>query len=278
MTVPARRGALSNFAVELFLLRFPVAMAQSSKPAVRAAASRLPRGRPKDLDKRMAILIAAKALFTAQGLSRTSMEGIAQAAGVSKLTVYSHFRNKEELFRQTIFAKCAEHWPDVLFDVQLRPPLRERLLGIGQGFLDLVNSQDVINMYRLLAAEAGSNGKFGRLFWEAGPERTMQRFSQVLEAAAREGEISLRDARRSAAHFFVLLKGEHHIRCLVGAGTPLEGEARRRHLDEVVDLFLRAHAPGITPSAPARAPAARADRKQSLRSSQRTAEAKDEKF
>lgn len=237
---------MSNIAVQVFFrfpLVIPVFMVQSLKPAARVVSARPARGRPKDLDKRLAILVAAKALFTAHGLTGTSMEGIAQAAGVSKLTVYSHFSNKEELFRQTIFAKCAEHWPDVLFDVQVKPPLRERLQRIGQGFLDLVNSEDVINLYRLLAAEAGGGSSFGRLFWEAGPERTMERFSQVLEAASRAGEITIQDARKSAAHFFVLLKGEHHIRCLVGAGAPLEGAALRQHLEEVVDLFLRAHNP-----------------------------------
>ena len=218
-------------------------MGQSSKRSPsRAVAARPGRGRPKDPDKRLAILAAAKTMFTAKGLVGTSMEGIAQAAGVSKLTVYSHFRNKDELFRQTVFAKCAEHWPEVLFDVDARPPLRELLQLIGQGFLDLVNSEEVINMYRLLAAEASGATKFGRLFWEAGPERTMQRFSQVLEAAAKDGEIRMSDARKSASLFFVLLKGEHHIKCLVGAGPALDGTARKRHLEEVVDFFLRGHA------------------------------------
>lgn len=202
-----------------------------------------PRGRPKDPDKRQAILDAAKLLFTAHGLVGTSMEGIAQAAGVSKLTVYSHFRNKEELFRQTVFAKCAEHWPDVLFDVQAGPPLRERLRLIGQGFLELVYADEVINMYRLLGHAAGGPDSFGRLFWEAGPELTMRRFAQVLEVAAQAGEIELADSRRAAAHFFVLLKGEQHVKCLLGAGPPLEGEAARLHLEEVVDLFLRAYHP-----------------------------------
>ncbi len=211
--------------------------------STRAAKARPARGRPKDPDKRLAILDAAKALFTAHGLAGASMEGIAQAAGVSKLTVYSHFQNKEELFRQTVFAKCEEHWPDVLFDTQARPPLRVRLLAIGQGFLDLVCSDDVINMYRLLATEAGGTGNFGRLFWEAGPDRTMMRFAQVLEAASQAGELQFADARRAASHFFMLLKGEHHLRCLLGAGPVLRGASRQAHIDEVVDLFLRAYAP-----------------------------------
>lgn len=199
------------------------------------------RGRPKDPDKHAAILAAAKKLITARGLSGTSMEEIAAEAGVSKLTVYSHFSNKEELFRQTVFAKCGEHWPEVLFNTYARQPLKLRLNLIGRGFLDLVNSEEVIRLYRLLSAE-GEQGEFGCLFWEAGPERTMQRFAQVLEMADRAGELRVPDARKAAAHFFMLLKGEHHLKCLVGAGPPLEPAARERHVDEVVELFLRAHA------------------------------------
>ena len=199
------------------------------------------RGRPKDPDKRAAILLAAKKLFTAQGLPGTSMEGIAAEAGVSKLTVYSHFRSKEELFRETVFSKCNEHWPEDLFDVQARSPLRERLRLIGRGFLDLVNSDEVIQMYRLMAAEGGGPTEFGRLFWEFGPERTLQRFSQVLEAAHRAGELQIPHFRRAASHFFVLLKGEHHIKSLVGAALPPEPAERQRHVEDVIELFLRAY-------------------------------------
>ncbi|MGQ0698695.1 MAG: TetR/AcrR family transcriptional regulator [Panacagrimonas sp.] len=216
--------------------------------------TRLPRppgrGRPKDPDKRAAILAAAKKLITARGLAGTSMEDIAAEAGVSKLTVYSHFQNKEELFQQTIFSKCNDHWPEVLFDTLARQPLRSRLSMIGLGFLELVNSEEVLSLYRLLAADGNAPGKFGRLFWEAGPERTMQRFAQVLEVASRAGELSVPDPRQAAAHFFVLLKGEYHIKSLVGAAPPLEAAKRQAHVEEVLDLFLRAYAPAGSSSKP----------------------------
>jgi TetR/AcrR family transcriptional regulator, mexJK operon transcriptional repressor len=202
-----------------------------------------PRGRPKDLDKRDAILIAAKKLFTAHGLPGTSMESVAAAAGVSKLTVYSHFRNKEELFHQTVSAKCNEHWPEGLFDVNARLSLGERLKLIARGFLDLVFSEDVLRMYRLMSAQGAAPSRFGRLFWEFGPERTLVRFAQVLEAAHRAGELQVPDARQAASYFFVLLKGEDHIKALVGAAPPPDAASRARHVDAVIRLFLRLYAP-----------------------------------
>ncbi|MCC6595535.1 MAG: helix-turn-helix transcriptional regulator, partial [Rhodanobacteraceae bacterium] len=74
-------------------------------------------GRPKDLEKRAAILAAAKRLFLDHGFEGTSMDSIAAEAGVSKLTVYSHFRDKETLFTAAIRERCEEQMPEALFDV-----------------------------------------------------------------------------------------------------------------------------------------------------------------
>ncbi|HKY92422.1 MAG TPA: TetR/AcrR family transcriptional regulator [Nevskiaceae bacterium] len=215
----------------------------SNSPSGPRSLSRAPRGRPKDQDKRAAILAAAKMLFAEQGLAGTSMEGLAAAAGVSKLTLYSHFRNKDELFRQTVIAKCNEHWPENVFDVATRLPLRVRLRSIGKGFLDLVFSDDVMNLYRMMAAEGGRQNRLGRLFWDAGPERTIQRFTQVLDVAVASGELAIPDTRRTAAAFFVMLKGEHHLRVMVGASNTPTPEARQKHIDEIVETFLRIYAP-----------------------------------
>lgn len=47
---------------------------------------------------RNAILDAAERLFEVQGLSRTSLQDIASAAGVTRGAIYWHFRDKRELF------------------------------------------------------------------------------------------------------------------------------------------------------------------------------------
>ena len=52
------------------------------------------------------------------------------------------------------------------------------------------------------------------------------------------------DPARAAEHFYCLLKGMPHLRVLVGL-CPLPTPAQREaQITEVVDLFLRAFAPG----------------------------------
>ncbi|MBX9883794.1 MAG: TetR/AcrR family transcriptional regulator [Novosphingobium sp.] len=59
--------------------------------------------------RRARLLDAAEALFVAQGFRATSIEGIAEAAGMSKVTLYGYFRDKE-----TVFAAVAERIADTM--------------------------------------------------------------------------------------------------------------------------------------------------------------------
>ena len=49
--------------------------------------------------KRQAILESAFTQFSRYGFRRTSMEDIAKEMGISRASLYSHFKNKEEIFR-----------------------------------------------------------------------------------------------------------------------------------------------------------------------------------
>lgn len=57
----------------------------------------MPVASPARLRRRAAILEAAGALFVADGVAATSMDAIAERAGVSRATVFNHFGGKREL-------------------------------------------------------------------------------------------------------------------------------------------------------------------------------------
>ena len=88
-------------------------------------------GRPKDQAKRLAILEAAKTLFMRNGYEGSSMDAIAAEAGVSKLTVYNHFTDKETLFSAAVKSKCEEQLPELFFDLPDGASLEKVLLNIA---------------------------------------------------------------------------------------------------------------------------------------------------
>ena len=52
----------------------------------------------------------AEELFVELGYKAVSMEEIAEAAGISKMTIYKHFPSKEELFLEIIFKQIKHHY------------------------------------------------------------------------------------------------------------------------------------------------------------------------
>ncbi len=198
-------------------------------------------GRPKDLSKGAAILEAAKKLFVEQGVDGVSMDQIAAEAGVSKLTVYSHYGDKESLFSAAIGAKCEEQVATGLFAVDRGKPLRERLLDIGRAFFALIVSDEAVSVHRIVTAQSTAP-KLGRLFWEAGPRRIQLAMEDLLREEAAAGHLDIPDVHRACSQFLCMLKGEPHMRVLCGFDAPAEDEAEA-HVQATVEMFLRAYAP-----------------------------------
>ena len=197
-------------------------------------------GRPKDLEKRAAILEAALRLFPRLGFEGTSMDAVAAEAGVSKLTVYSHFGGKEALFIEVVRCKCDALLPESLSHVDVHAPVRGQLLGIARTFFDLMMSDGALGMHRTLVGNSRQSPKLARMFWEAGPMQVHAALADMLRKEVAAKHLEIADPIRAASQFFALLKGEHHARMLFGCGRPDREEAEA-HLEATVDMFLRAY-------------------------------------
>lgn len=217
-------------------------MAKPTSPTKPEAAKTAGPGRPKDLGKRAAILAAAKRLFVQQGFDGVSMDQIAGEAGVSKLTVYSHFGDKEGLFAEAVRAHCEDNMPTALFEPEPDVPLRERLSDIGRAYFAMIMTPEAIAGHRILCTPQLASSELSTMFFEAGPQRVQRSFTALLERRIAAGELDIEDPVRAAGHFFTLLKGEPHAQAVLGyccSGSPDTPDA---HIASVVDMFLRAYA------------------------------------
>ncbi|MBL0027866.1 MAG: TetR/AcrR family transcriptional regulator [Rhodanobacteraceae bacterium] len=200
-----------------------------------------PPGRPKDMGKRDAILDAAKQLFASHGFDGTSMDTIARVAEVSKLTVYSHFGDKEALFKAAVESKCEQQMPADLFQVPPGTPIRTALLAIAQGFHGLIHSPESLSLHRMMIANAGQDVHLAELFFDAGPRKTLSDFERFLNQAIAARQLDIPEPSRAAQHFFCLLKGIGHLKLLCGCAKPVPKKEVAAHIDSVVDMFLRAY-------------------------------------
>ncbi len=119
-------------------------------------------------EKAKAILEGGMQEFLAHGYAATSMDRVAIVAGVSKATVYSHFRDKEGLFIALI-QQLVEVKFRVIFDLshpevlQMAPELF--LQGLAHRMLDVATSEpQFINFMRVILGESGRFPKLARAF------------------------------------------------------------------------------------------------------------------
>ena len=204
-----------------------------------------PPGRPKDMAKRASILTAASRLFVQHGYGGVSMDQIAAEAGVSKLTVYSHYGDKDSLFAEAVRAHCEHGMPTELFEPAPDVPLRERLSDIAHAFLAMVMTPEAITGHRVLCSPHVASSNLPKMIWDAGPKRINDAFTALLVRRIEAGELNIDDPSRAAGHFFTLLKGELHAQAVLGnccgANSSQDGSVDA-HIESVVDLFLRAYA------------------------------------
>jgi AcrR family transcriptional regulator len=89
-----------------------------------------PNAAIEGIDKRERILDAAQRLFVRYGVKRTSIDDVAQEAGIAKGTVYLSFKSKAELFAAIADRLCANTRADAQRIILDATPLVERLVGI----------------------------------------------------------------------------------------------------------------------------------------------------
>lgn len=207
------------------------------------SASLMPAERARP-DKHHAIINAASHVFLAEGFDRASIDQIAQRAGVAKQTIYSHFADKEALFK-AICTELAEK-----LALPLREPsevaggLRSVLIRLGEDMLALMLEPASLDLHRLLVSAAPRFPELGRSAYEAGPGRMVEAVATLLAQRSRAGDgivrsLSDAEAERLAEQFIGMLRGLHQVRGLLGM-EQADAMARTAYVEASVELVLRA--------------------------------------
>lgn len=192
--------------------------------------------------KRRAILEAAGCLFLERGFNATSMDAIAEAAPVSKPTLYSHFKDKGDLFGAVISGRCCSmvatmqaHTSSDGEDVETA------LRAIANSFFDLIYASDSISLYRIIISELKQFPNLGETLYDQGAVKILGLLSGYLEQQNAKGVLQVEDSVMGARLFFSMLKGDNHMQCLLGLREALSPEERKHLIDSVVTLFVRGY-------------------------------------
>jgi AcrR family transcriptional regulator len=193
--------------------------------------------------KRRAIIAVAREAFLTGGYAATSMSEIAAKLGGSKGTLYNYFRSKEELFVAFMNETCADlmdfmdHLPET---AEADRSVRDDLIEFGVSFLTNLTRDDFVAIQRLVVSEAERFPELGRLFYENGPARGMQRFTDYFVRIIAAGRLPPNDPEEVGQRLSDLVRSDIHMRRLWGVLEPLTAAELRAHVSRSVDIFLMA--------------------------------------
>jgi AcrR family transcriptional regulator len=193
--------------------------------------------------KRRAIIAVAREVFLTGGYAATSMSEIAAKLGGSKGTLYNYFRSKEELFVAFMNESCEDlldfmdHLPET---AEADHSVRDDLIELGVAFLASLTRDNFVAIHRLVVAETGRFPELGRLFYENGPARGVQRFTEYFERVIAAGRLPPNDPREVGQRLKDLVLSDVYTRRLWGVLEPLSPAELRTHVTRSVDIFLMA--------------------------------------
>lgn len=152
---------------------------------------------------RAKVLKIAGEMFLQEGFAAVSMDRIAAQTGVSKMTLYRQFGDKNTLFIETISGTWTEIVPqfDPARDVD---EARKHLAVFGRVFIEGVLSPQVLRLNQIMMGEASRINELGALFYKLSVEPAISAVELILSGIFSGEELSMR-----AVAFLQIVSGNY---------------------------------------------------------------------
>jgi TetR/AcrR family transcriptional repressor of mexJK operon len=202
------------------------------------------RTRGPSRSKHRDILDGALDLFLELGFDATTIEGVADRAGVSKQTVYAHFGDKETLFRELVEREVGQR------DAPAHPlaatmpestDLHRDLRVYARWHLRLVMTPHLVDLRRRLIGESMRFPELARQWYANGPRRSIDLFAGWFDVLHERGVLHAPDPIRAGETFNWLVLSTPLNAAMASAWNEPD-EALDACADEAVRVFLAAHA------------------------------------
>ena len=187
--------------------------------------------------KREDIIRAAKDEFRDNGFGATSMDRIAEVAGVSKRTVYNHFDSKETLFKAVAQDMC-----DIFQSISEYPydpgaPLRPQLETISTRQMEFLCAERTLRLFKMLTAETLAAPELTRPIIENFEKESVGLYKWI-RAAADDGKLKVANPVWAGRQFMALLESFTTFPYLFGMEYVQDEAQQKAVVSSAVDMFL----------------------------------------
>ena len=183
-------------------------------------------------ETRAAILRAARPVLLRDGLGGTTIDRIAAEGGISKMTLYRHFPNKEALFEGLVTEMC-EYMREDLENTpfaDIDKPASKRLANELRAFTSALIDPNALALYRLIVADGWWFPNLSRAFEQSGMCVIRERIAKLLES----GGVDHKRSGLVAADVVALALGDAYQRAVLGIAEKGDAKAFERQIEVAV--------------------------------------------
>lgn len=189
--------------------------------------------------KRQAIIKAATYLFLTHNYRSVSMDKIAQAAPVSKATLYNYFDSKNDLLAAVVQEICISIVQTVTQTLSTTDDIKSNLRKIASTLVDVIYSTGGLAIHRLLVAESHEFPELGQMVYDNGMRPASEQLKIYLQQLNDSGHFSIPNPDFAADAFCGLLKSDLHFQCLVGVRPPPTELEKKQLIESAIAFFLQ---------------------------------------
>lgn len=186
------------------------------------------------------VIDGAKQIFLRDGYAGASVDDIAQAAHVSKATLYSYFPDKRLMFEEAVGAEMARLAMMQPIDIPNGMPATKALPLLSRQIAGWLVAPHTVSLYRVHVAEAGRFSEMSRNFAASQRAVLRDRLRTLLDHWVAGGELVIPDTSLAAEQLIRLAGADIHDNAIRDSVQP---DAIDRIADAAADVFLRAYKP-----------------------------------
>ncbi|WP_050630815.1 TetR/AcrR family transcriptional regulator [Bradyrhizobium viridifuturi] len=195
------------------------------------------------IERDQRLIEVATRLFLERGFDATSIDAVAEAARVSKPTVYGQYGDKRGLFTAVLrreiarwLAPLAAAAAEARGDGNCDGSAEERLIELGRQLLVLNCSADSIAFSRILTAQAINFPEVAKLAVDEGWSKAVSTTADFFDHLADKGVLDLEDTTIAAETFLNMVVGHTHR--MATFGIPIDMKAAETRMEVSIRLFL----------------------------------------
>jgi TetR/AcrR family transcriptional regulator, mexJK operon transcriptional repressor len=178
----------------------------------------------------------AASMFMERGFEGTSVDAVAEAAGIGKATLYARYKDKGELFAAVLQRKIDRWLAMNETGEQATGRIEDVLLARARRTVAAALTPEAIAINRIVMAEAARFPSLAKLVHEQGWQRSNAAVAAVLDQFAKNGQIEVEDTNVAADLFLSLVIGRQTRLAMLGIETDPHQIDQR--VQAAVKLFL----------------------------------------